>query len=203
MKLIVKLCWLTGCLLLLSLFLGLVADKQQLQKDLIRLHVVANSDSDEDQAIKLQVRDAITATLEPAMENIESKEQAYQYIVENLTRIEETANKKLEELGVSDRASVSLQQEKFNVRHYDTFSLPAGIYDSLRVEIGSGSGKNWWCVVFPTLCLPAASSEFQTAAVSSGFDADLSKTLVREDGYVLRFYLLDLLGRLENFFCRE
>lgn len=203
MKLIVKLCWLTGCLLLLSLFLGLVADKQQLQKDLIRLHVVANSDSDEDQAIKLQVRDAITATLEPAMENIESKEQAYQYIVENLTRIEETANKKLEELGVSDRASVSLQQEKFNVRHYDTFSLPAGIYDSLRVEIGSGSGKNWWCVVFPTLCLPAASSEFQTAAVASGFDEDISKTLVREDGYVLRFYLLDFLGRLENFFCRE
>lgn len=203
MKLIVKLCWLTGCLLFLSLFVGLVADKQQLQKDLIRLHVVANSDSDKDQAIKLQVRDAITATLEPAMENIESKEQAYQYIVENLTKIEETANKKLEELGVSDRASVSLQQEEFDVRHYDTFSLPAGIYDSLRVEIGSGSGKNWWCVVFPTLCLPAASSEFQTAAVASGFDEDISKTLVREDGYVLRFYLLDFLGRLENFFCRE
>lgn len=202
MKSIVKFGWVLVGLLFLSLCSGLVADKMQLQKDLIRLHVVANSDSDEDQAIKLQVRDTVTAALEPVMENMESKEQAYQYICENLAIIEEAANKKLQELGVLDRATVTLKREKFDVRHYDTFSLPAGIYDSLRVEIGEGSGRNWWCVVFPSLCLPAA-SEFQDTAVSSGFDADLSKTLVRDNGYVLRFYLLDLLGRLENFFCRE
>lgn len=202
MKLFGKLCWLTGCLLFLSLFTGLVSDKMQLQKDLIRLHVVANSDSDEDQAIKLQVRDAVTALLEPAMANMQSKEQAHQYIFENLETIEEAANKKLQELGVLDSAIVTLQQENFDVRHYDTFSLPAGVYDSLRVSIGEANGRNWWCVVFPSLCISAA-SEFQDMAVSSGFDVDLSNTLTREDGYVLRFYLLDLLGHIENFFCRK
>lgn len=186
----------------MSLFTGLVSDKMQLQKDLIRLHVVANSDSDEDQAIKLQVRDAVTALLEPAMENMQSKEQAHQYIFENLETIEEAVNKKLQELGVLDSAIVTLQQENFDVRHYDTFSLPAGVYDSLRVSIGEANGRNWWCVVFPSLCISAA-SEFQDMAVSSGFDVDLSNTLTREDGYVLRFYLLDLLGHIENFFCRK
>ena len=181
-------------------FSGLISDKISLQNDLIRLHVVANSDSPEDQALKLQVRDAVVAWLEPAMECITDKEQAQAYILENLEALTNTANRVLQELGVSDRATVSLTREEFDTRHYETFSLPSGVYDALRVEIGSGEGKNWWCVVFPSLCMPSATDDVQDMAVSSGFSEDLSNTLTRKDGYKIRFLLLDWIGKLENFF---
>lgn len=199
MKKLVK--WALVPVLLFALFgcTGLVSDKMSLHDDLIRLHVVANSDSQEDQALKLQVRDAIASWLEPAMQTMTDKEQAHAYILKNLNELESTANQVLQKQGSSDQATVTLTQEEFGVRHYDTFSLPSGIYDSLRIEIGDASGQNWWCVVFPSLCLPAA-ADFQDTAVASGFDEDLSKTLTREAGYEIRFFLLDCLGWLENFF---
>lgn len=196
--------WVCLPVLLLALIwcTGLVSDKVSLREDLIRLHVVANSNSQEDQAIKLQVRDAVVAWLEPAMQTITDKEQAYAYILQNLKELEDTANRVLQTLGVSDQATVTLTQEEFDIRHYDTFSLPAGVYDSLRIEIGEGSGKNWWCVVFPSLCLSAATEDFQDTAVSSGFSEDLTSTLSGQRGYEIRFFFLDCLGRLENFFHR-
>lgn len=196
--------WVCLPVLLVALFwcIGLISDKMSLREDLIRLHVVANSDSQEDQAIKLQVRDAIVTWLEPAMQTITDKEQACVYIRQNLRELETTANRVLQTLGVSDRATVTLTREEFGIRHYDTFSLPSGIYESLRIEIGEGSGQNWWCVVFPSLCLPAATEDFQDTAASSGFSEDLTGTLSGENGYEIRFFFLDCLGRLENFFHR-
>lgn len=203
MKTIGKIGWICLSLVIVCVNIDLVTDKMQLRNDLIRLHVVANSDSAEDQAIKLQVRDVVTAQLEPIMAELNSKEQAYTYIESNLKLIEERANQKLAELGVEQSASVSLTQEKFNTRHYDTYSLPSGVYDALRVEIGDAGGQNWWCVVFPTLCIPAASSDFQDTAVSSGFDDALTNTLSRDSRYEIRFFLLDFLGRIENLFFKD
>lgn len=203
MKTVGKIGWVLLSFVIICIGVDLVADKMQLRNDLIRLHVVANSDSEADQAIKLQVRDAVTAQLEPIMSELNSKEQAYTYIESNLKLIEERANQKLAELGVEQSVSVSLTQEEFDIRHYDTFSLPSGVYDALRVEIGEASGQNWWCVVFPTLCIPAASSDFQDTAVSSGFDDTLTNTLSRDSRYEIRFFLLDFLGRIENLFFKD
>ena len=203
MKKIGKIGWICLSFVIICVSIDLVTDKMQLRNDLIRLHVVANSDSNEDQAIKLQVRDAVTELLEPIMVGLDSKEQAYVYMKSNLKMIEDRANQKLSELGISQRAVVSLTQEKFNTRHYDTFSLPSGVYDALRVEIGEAAGRNWWCVVFPTLCLPAVSSEFQDTAVSAGFDDTLTNTLSRDNRYEIRFFLLDIFGRVENLFFRD
>jgi len=86
------------------------------------------------------------------------------------------------------------------VRNYDTFRLPAGVYESLRIVIGEGEGKNWWCVVFPELCLPATAEGFESVAVGSGFSEALSGALTGETQYEIRFFLLDCFGRLENFF---
>lgn len=175
-----------------------LADRGYLRENLIRLHVVADSDSREDQQIKLQVRDAIVTKLQQIMADISDVDQAKEYLKTHLADLEETANQVLQSIGSTDVATVSFELEQFPKRVYDTFSLPSGIYEALRVTIGSGKGQNWWCVVFPQLCVPATSEGFEAAAVASGFSDDLVQTLSGE--YELRFYLLDCLGQLENFF---
>ena len=190
-------------LLLISTVLeigGLWQDKQNLKENLVRLHVVANSDSAEDQQVKLQVKDAITTYLQPILQKFTDKDEAMAYIQENLSTLQDLSNDILQRLGVKDRAVVTLQPEAFSKRVYDTFSLPSGIYDALRIEIGSGAGKNWWCVVFPSLCLPATGSGFQDTAVSAGFSQRLTNTLSNKNSYCVRFFLLDCIGKLENLF---
>ena len=182
---------------------GLLRDRQYLNQELIRLHVVANSDSEQDQNIKLQVRDAIVASLSEGMADIGDVQAAKAYLQENLSKIENVANKTLEAAGVDSRAVVTLCKEAFDIRKYDTFTLPAGVYESLRVVIGEGQGKNWWCVAFPTLCMSATTEEFEAAAQTAGMDDTLSETLSGEPDYQLRFYLLDALGRVENFCFRK
>jgi stage II sporulation protein R len=114
--------------------------------------------------------------------------------------LEEAANTVLASEGFSVRAKATLQREAFDTRHYDTFSLPAGVYNALRITIGEGAGQNWWCVVFPGLCIPATAEEFADTAVGSGFDEPLTGALQQEKGYEIRFFLLDWLGKLQNFF---
>ena len=193
-----KLCGFVTLAAVLLMGVGLVSDYRTVTDQLIRLHVVANSDSAEDQAVKLQVKDAVVDKLERIMQQMPDAEQAKVYLQSILPELEELANRVLEEAGCQSKATVSLQQESFGVRQYDTFALPSGVYESLRIEIGSGEGKNWWCVVFPTLCIPATSEGFSDAAVGSGFSDTLTSTLTGESGYELRFFFLDCLGKLEN-----
>ena len=189
---------------LIFMWLGTVlADRQILSKDIIRLHVVADSDSNEDQTVKLKVKDAVVNRLESIMKKLPDVKEARAYLSEHLQELEAIANEVLLQFGSHDTARVTLTQECFDTRHYDTFSLPAGVYESLRVTIGSGEGKNWWCVVFPTLCYGATSDEFSDTAAGSGFDDALTGTLVRENRYEIRFFLLDMLGRVQNFFHRK
>ena len=175
---------------------GLISDRQTLNEELLRLHVVAASDSEEDQAIKLRVRDAVIESISEDLANVADMEQARAYILENLPKIQKTANDTLEALGCTDEAVATLKEELFDTRVYDTFTLPAGVYDALRITIGEGEGKNWWCVAFPTLCIPATSEGFEEVAAGAGFSETLTETL--EGEYEIRFYLLDLLGRLEG-----
>ncbi len=188
------------CLIIVVLIwtVGLVRDRKTLNEELIRLHVVANSDSQEDQAIKLRVRDAVVESLRESMSDISDVEEAKTYIRENLPKIQSVANQVLSSAGVEADAVVTLGKEVFDTRHYDTFSLPAGVYESLRIIIGEGQGHNWWCVVFPSLCIPATSAGFEDVAAGAGFDEDLTAALEEESGYEIRFFLLDKLGELEN-----
>ena len=172
-----------------------IRDRETLNQGLIRFHVVANSDSGEDQAIKLQVRDAVVESLSDAMTEIADIDQAKAYIEENLTQIQQTANETLKALGCEETAVATLKEDVFDTRYYDTFALPAGVYRSLRITIGEGEGKNWWCVVFPTLCIPATSEGFEDVAAGAGFPDGLTAALEGEEGYEIRFFLLDLLGK--------
>jgi len=153
--------------------------------------------------MKLRLKDAVVESLREDMADLTDAQEAKAYLQENLPKIEAFANQFLERAGCADSAQVTLAVEEFTTRVYDTFTLPAGVYDALRITIGEGEGKNWWCVVFPGLCLPATAEGFEDAAACAGFSDALTAALEGEDGYELRFFLLDVLGRVENFLHLE
>ncbi len=181
----------------------LARDQRMLTDQVLRLHVVADSNEPEAQSIKLRVRDALLSALEDVTNGACTKEEVMAAVEKNLSALEAVANKVLAQLDAKYHAAIDLKQEEFPTRDYETFSLPAGVYDSLRVTIGSGQGENWWCVVFPQLCLPAASVQVEDVAVGAGFSQELGKTLTQDGGYEVRFWLLDCVGKLQNFFHKE
>ena len=166
-------------------------EQQDLSQKLIRLHVVANSDSGEDQAVKLEVRDAI-------LEVTENLDETSLYWA--LPEIRSAAEQRLRELGCQDSVSVSLAKEQFPTRFYENFALPAGVYTALRITIGSGEGQNWWCVAFPSICFRATAAELEEAAVSAGFTTEEYRLITGDgEGYVLKFKALELLDRLKQY----
>lgn len=128
------------------------ASAEVIGKNLIRFHVIANSDSEEDQNVKLEVRDAILAKVGPQLENVESTEEAKKYLKDNLDTIIETANSILSKEHMGYKATASVGKSVFPVKSYNSITLPAGEYTALKVVLGNGDGKNWWCVMFPPLC---------------------------------------------------
>ena len=176
----------------------LLSERKKLSQELIRCHVVANSDAEQDQNVKLQIRDAVLDSIREDLRQANDMKAARQYLRENLSKIKEIADETLHLAGFSESVEVSLCQEEFDTRIYDTFTLPAGVYESLRIVIGQGQGKNWWCVTFPDLCLSGTTDGFSAAAACAGFSAHLIQTLSNAEEYEVRFFLLDALGHLEN-----
>ena len=181
------------CALCLTLCLGAWAQgrQQELSSSLVRLHVIAASDEPEEQELKLRVRDSVLEYLTPLLDESESPEDAQSVISENLGSIQQAASRCAE----GRRVRVTLGSEYYPTREYESFTLPAGQYRSLRVTLGEGKGHNWWCVVFPPLCVSAAG---QNAALDAMSEPD--RGLITEaDGYELRFRIVELWGELLDF----
>ena len=157
---------------------------------LVRLHVIAVSDDDTEQAVKLQVRDAVLAYLEPQLADVTDMDTARLRIADDLDGIARAAQTAAGERPVR----VSLGAEHYPTREYGTFALPAGVYTSLRVTLGAGEGHNWWCVIFPPLCAQAAGLSEQ--AVQALSDDDVRLVTESGGGYVVRFRLLELWDAL-------
>lgn len=180
---------------------ALQAQSQRMAEKIIRLHVVANSDSDVDQAVKLRVRDAV---LREAQNVLSDASDAKQAITAQLPALEAAANAELRRQGSGDTACVSFRRELFPTRDYDTFSLPSGVYQSLRVTIGEGAGHNWWCVIFPSLCVPATADGFADAAAAGGFsDAEIGLMTRANGAYTVKFRSLELLQALKKYLFGE
>ena len=124
----------------------------------LRLHVRANSDSAADQAVKYEVKEAIVEYLTPIAASAESKEEAVAALEAALPGIERTANAVLAENGFAYLSRAEIRAEEFPARVYEGVTLGAGVYDALIVELGSGKGDNWWCVIYPPLCFTSASA---------------------------------------------
>ena len=160
----------------------------------LRLHVIAHSNSTEDQAVKLAVRDAVLSVISDAAAQARTFEEALAAAEANLDAAAATA-----EMTAGRPVRGTLGREKYPVRFYENFTLPAGEYTSLRVIIGDGAGKKWWCVLFPQLCTARASEEaLYEDFIAAGFSAEQYQLIRRESGvrYKIRFRLLELLGEL-------
>ena len=174
---------------------ALLREQQALSEKLIRLHVVANSDSEADQAVKLQVRDAVLAVTQP----LTAGEDPYGALAGALPEIQQAAEDCLATLGVTDPVAVSLGPEEFPTRVYESFALPAGQYTALRIEIGEGAGQNWWCVVFPPLCLGSVTETVEETAADAGLtEGQVSLITGEDEGYVVKFRAIELLEEFKG-----
>lgn len=176
------------------------ASEAALANRVLRLHVVANSDSDSDQARKLLVRDAVLARAAALLEGADDRLDAEQALIPHLDELAQAGEEALARTGRADPVRVALADQWFPTKEYDGFSLPAGQYRALRVTIGEGRGQNWWCVVFPPLCLASVAEESVEAAAEGVLrDDQVALITGRDGGYVLKFRFIEwwqeLLGR--------
>lgn len=169
-----------------------VKTQQELARKMVRLHVLANSDSEEDQQRKLLVKDAVFARTEEILRSAKDQPDAELRLESALPELEQLAEETLRCEGAAENVSVSLATERFQTRYYDGFTLPAGQYRSLQVVIGEGTGQNWWCVVFPPLCSAGAENFSAAAAQGKLNDGEIRLIRTGEEGYLIRFRTLEL-----------
>ena len=174
------------------------AEEAEIYNSTVRLHVIANSDSERDQEVKLKVRDKVVEIISTSEAN--SKEEAISFIEQNRDKIKEEAIKVLRAEGISDDVEVKLGYEDYPTRNYENFSLPAGNYTSVRVIIGKGEGKNWWCVLFPPLCTQGAISYDDEEYTDVGLTSDQYKLITGTSGkYKVKFKLLEIASSAFGF----
>ena len=186
----------------LAALLGARLDGAQaaLADQVIRLHVLANSDSAEDQALKLQVRDRILAEAETYLTPGITRDETEELLRAHLYDLAAAGAEVVGEAGYSYPVTASLVHDYwFPTKTYTDFALPAGAYTALRIEIGAGGGQNWWCVVFPPLCLGSVSETTQETALEAGLTENQVSLMTGEDeGYVVKFKAVELLEQFKG-----
>ena len=176
-------------------------EQQELADSVIRFHVIANSDSDEDQALKLAVRDRVLAQAEEIYPEGATLAEAQAALEGHLNLLAAAGREVVEEQGYDYPVAAALEDCWFPTKEYEGFALPAGNYTALRVTIGEGKGQNWWCVAFPRLCLGAASETVDQALEAGHFTPDQGALVTGDgEGYVLKFKAMEWLGELQGFF---
>ena len=169
--------------------------QDQLADKVVRLHVLANSDSEEDQALKLRVRDRVLERATELLEQSADRQEAEALLRGNLLELENLAAEEIAAAGYDYPVTAELTDTTFPTREYDGFTLPAGEYLALRIVIGEGAGQNWWCVVFPPLCT-TASADVPASALAAGLTQEDVNLITEEPGYVLKLKTVEIWERL-------
>ncbi len=169
----------------------------ELQEDVFRLHILANSDSKEDQELKLKVRDEIIKEISPLFVNVETKEDAMKITKDNLSLIRTVAKNTIADYGYDYDVEAIVRNEFFDTRYYDDFTMPAGFYDSLTITIGDAQGKNWWCVMYPSLCVGASSKINMKEDLS-----DDEYRLITSSDVTYKFKIVEYYEKVCSFFNR-
>ena len=164
----------------------------------IRLHVLANSDSEDDQALKLKVRDTILEKM--VTYEAKNKSEALEIIEKKSDELTEIAEDVVEKEGYDYEISIEIGQEDYPTRYYEDFALPAGIYTSVRIIIGKGEGQNWWCVLFPPLCTSSAIEYDKESYIDVGLTKDQYSLITGASGkYRVKFKLIEMASQLFGF----
>ena len=189
--------------LTLTLIVGLLAilpvhGESDIYDSVLRLHVIANSDSDEDQALKLLVRDAILVEAKALLDGISDRESAEKIISQSTEHLRLVAESVVRENGYSYPVSISLGKENYPTKNYEACAFPAGEYTSLQIKIGDASGQNWWCVLYPPLCLSAATDKGAYASVGITDGQYQIITDTKNPKYKIRFKILESFSEIVN-----
>ena len=186
----------TITILLITMIIGVVPTEAEgeIYEDTLRLHILANSDSDADQSLKLKIRDNLLNKYGEVLKEGDSIENAKAMVEGLLPEIETDVRRWIEELGYKYNATAMLGVEWYETRKYEGFTLPAGYYSSLRIIIGEGDGENWWCVMYPPLCMEMAT---ESAPADDGLIdySDEELLLIKSEGYQVKFKILEELSR--------
>ena len=183
------------------LLLGNFLEREQsdLADSVLRLHVLANSDTKADQELKLKVRDGVLAEANAILPRQADRAEAERILGENLQRLAAAGAAVVAEEGYDYPVSACLQETWFPTKEYEDFALPAGQYQALRIVIGEGDGQNWWCVVFPPLCLGSVSETSAQTALDAGLSEQQVALLTGEsEGYIVKFKALELWEQLKK-----
>ncbi len=195
MKLMFKALYCGLCIACLLSMVGFCGACEDIENEVLRLHILANSDSETDQALKLKVRDGLLNYSETLFKNAATKEEAKVIAKENLAQIRSEAKRIIHENGYNYDVQVYVKNISFNTRIYGDITLPAGYYDAIQVVIGAGEGHNWWCVMFPPLCLPSATGTELNAVLN-----DEEQKIVTEDTYTFKFKIVEIFEGIISLF---
>ncbi len=172
---------------------GFYGNWQHIRDSVVRLHILANSDTTADQVLKLQVRDTVAETTAELMEGVVDADEALAAVREHLPQIEAAAQQTVRSAGYAYPVRAEVCEMYFATRQYEHATLPAGMYDAVRVTIGAGKGQNWWCVMFPPMCAGTATER----AFEDVLGADQQAMVSQGDRYIIRFKIVEWI---ESFF---
>ena len=186
-----------GLLLCLLISLcGFYGRCTEVRESVVRLHILANSDSDEDQALKLRVRDAVVEAAAGWLDSAEDAHEAQTLAKARLPELKAIAQQTVMDAGYEHPVDATLCRMYFPTRQYDNVTLPAGVYDAVRFTIGAGEGKNWWCVVYPPLCAGAA---MQRKTLSDVLDEKQVSMVTDTARFAVRFKVVEWWEQLVDF----
>lgn len=177
-------------------FTGFFNRCERISDKIFRLHIIANSDCNFDQDLKLKVRDRILKDFGSKFKDVENLTCVEKLTEENIENIKKAAIDEIKSNGYDYPVEVYLTRMYFNTRTYDDISMPAGVYDALRIVIGEGKGKNWWCVMFPPMCVPAAQGKDELGTVLSTEEIQI---LESKKEYDFKFKILEIFSEIKNF----
>ncbi len=197
MKLFVKSACIAFVLVVIYSLIPFQAQCDNISNDVFRLHILANSDSEYDQSVKLKIRDRVLEYSKSLFESASSKDEAESLISQNLDNITRVAQNELQNLGCGQNVKAEIKKMYFTTRYYDSYTLPSGMYDALRITIGSGKGHNWWCVMYPSICISAASEQDEKA--KKALD-DGEYDIIKNEKYSYKFKVVELFEMMKTIF---
>ena len=182
-------------LLLISAYVTpFIQTSERISDDVFRLHILANSDDEEDQALKLKVRDAVLEKGQNVFTDCKSLEEIINSCESNIDLFEKTAQECILENGYNYSVNAYVDKEYFNTREYEEITLPSGIYNALKIEIGEAKGHNWWCVMFPAICLPAVSDN----EINDILDDEEVDLINSNNKFEIRFKIVEVYERIKS-----
>lgn len=168
---------------------------ESISQKVFRLHILANSDSDEDQQLKLRVRDKILQESEKMFSRCNSVDEAINISRESIDKLKNISRQVIAYYNYDYDVRAYVTKEYFETREYDNFTLPAGIYDCLKIEIGQGKGHNWWCVMYPSVCISGCTDDFDSTLTED------EKRLIESDNYVIKFKVVEIYEKIKSKFA--